>query len=90
VLGSNHRPTANRAAASMQPIGTVKMSIGSTVATIAVAPLPLNQSWLRPGAFAKLHDPSPAWATGLSRPFLERDYGHSFADVARAKREGAR
>jgi hypothetical protein len=69
----------------MRPIGTVNMSIASTAATIAVAPLPLNQSWLRPGALARLHDPAPAWASGLSDDFLARRYGKRFADIAREK-----
>jgi hypothetical protein len=69
----------------MRLVGTVNMSIGSTVATIAVAPLPLNQSCLRPGAFARLLDPSPPWASGLSDDFLARRYGKSMTDIAREK-----
>jgi hypothetical protein len=50
----------------------------------------LNPDWLRPGALTRLLDPSPAWATGLSWDFQQRNYGHSYREVARAKREGER
>jgi hypothetical protein len=71
----------------MRLLGTVNMSNSSTVATAAVAPLPLNQTWLRPGAFARLHDPSPAFASGLSDDFRDGFYGRPFADIAKESRQ---
>jgi hypothetical protein len=61
------------------------MSVSSTLATIPVAHPPLKPDWLRPGAHARLHDPAPAWVSGLSDDFRERRYGKRFADIAREK-----
>ena len=38
-------------------------------------------SLLRPGALAKLHDPSPEWASGLSDDFLQGSYGRNWREV---------
>jgi hypothetical protein len=63
------------------------MTAASVMSTIAVAPLRLSQSWLRPGALARLHDPAPAWVSGLSDDFLAGRYGRSFATIAKESRQ---
>jgi hypothetical protein len=64
------------------------MSIGSTVATIAVAvPRAPKTDWLGPGALSRLLDPAPAWVTGLSDDFRAGRYGRSWATIAQEKRQ---
>jgi hypothetical protein len=67
------------------------MSIGSTtarLAAIAAPPLvPDKSDCLRPGALARLHDPAPAWVSGLSDDFLAGRYGRSFADIVKESRQ---
>jgi hypothetical protein len=41
-----------------------------------------DDTWLRPGALAKLHDPNPAFVTGLSADFLAGRYGRKVKEVA--------
>ena len=54
------------------------MSEDATLAIPVVKSPPLAPDWLRPGALAKLHDPNPAWVTGLSDDFLAGHYGRNF------------
>ena len=62
------------------------MSAASVVSTIAVAASP-PLDWLRPGALGRLLDPRPPFVSGLSRDFIERRYGRSFAEIAKEARQ---
>jgi hypothetical protein len=49
-----------------------------TTLTPKVESPPIAPDWLRPGALARLHDPNPAWVTGLSADFIAGRYGRNF------------
>jgi hypothetical protein len=53
----------------------------TTLTTPVVESPPIAPDYLRPGALAKLHDPNPAWASGLSDDFRAGHYGRNWREV---------